>query len=389
MKEFIYHRSDLAKTYCKGLIGDSLLSYRSGLFLAAPRRTGKSTFLRKDLVPVLERHGFLPVYVDLWMEKTAEPAMLISSAIQNKLNLYADTISSLAKKTGIEKLSLYGVISINLNRSPVLPPNVTLADALETLVDVSKKPVALVVDEAQHALSTKEGHTAMFALKSARDIMNLAGETIKLALVFTGSNRDKLANLTLDHKQPFFGVEIQKFPLLGRDFSDKFAEHYNKELVGNKLTGYSVHTAFSILGFRPDFLRSAARSAVNKFMEDTSKNLNELLVLSAEKMKTQYEERLMEDLSKLTPLQSAVFEVLVKNHAEYFPFKDATLKAYQKILGKPVGKTSVQTALDALREKGFVWKESFGGYVLEDESYLSVFGSNNKQTNNSHNSPPQ
>lgn len=35
------------------------------LFLAAPRRTGKSTFLRQDLAPEAENLDWLPIYVDL------------------------------------------------------------------------------------------------------------------------------------------------------------------------------------------------------------------------------------------------------------------------------------------------------------------------------------
>ena len=51
----------------------------------------------------------------------------------------------------------------------------TLADALEALVEAGKAPVAIVIDEAQHALSTQAGVDAMFALKAARDAHLNAG----------------------------------------------------------------------------------------------------------------------------------------------------------------------------------------------------------------------
>ena len=45
--QFIYHRKELAEEYCRILSGRSPVNNAtSGLFLAAPRRTGKSTFLR-------------------------------------------------------------------------------------------------------------------------------------------------------------------------------------------------------------------------------------------------------------------------------------------------------------------------------------------------------
>ena len=56
---FNFHRQDLAHTLCDSLEGKGLADARSGLFLAAPRRTGKSTFLREDLVPEVERRKWI------------------------------------------------------------------------------------------------------------------------------------------------------------------------------------------------------------------------------------------------------------------------------------------------------------------------------------------
>ncbi len=207
MKPFMYHRQGLAQKYCQGLMGGVFRDYRSGLFLAAPRRTGKTTFLREDLLPTLEQNGFLPVYADLWADRTRDPSGVISKAIQEKLRAF----SNFFEKIGAENFTFHG-LEFNL-KAPTLSPDITLGTALRTLTEVAKKPIALVVDEAQHALSTGKGTNAMFALKSARDTLNGAGQPTKLAVVFTGSNRDKLASLTLDHKQPFYGVTVQRFPI--------------------------------------------------------------------------------------------------------------------------------------------------------------------------------
>ena len=55
IKPFTFHRPGLAESYCDSLGGQGLADSRSGLFLAAPRRTGKSTFLREDLLPAMKR----------------------------------------------------------------------------------------------------------------------------------------------------------------------------------------------------------------------------------------------------------------------------------------------------------------------------------------------
>lgn len=50
--QFIYHRKELAEEYCRILSGRSPVNNAtSGLFLAAPRRTGKSTFSAKTSFP--------------------------------------------------------------------------------------------------------------------------------------------------------------------------------------------------------------------------------------------------------------------------------------------------------------------------------------------------
>jgi hypothetical protein len=48
----------------------------------------------------------------------------------------------------------------------------TLVDALRSLNETAGKPVALLIDQAQHALISEAGEAAMTALKSARDQLN-------------------------------------------------------------------------------------------------------------------------------------------------------------------------------------------------------------------------
>jgi len=61
----IFHRTALADDLAARLLAAPTTSAAgSGLFLAAPRRTGKSTFLREDLRPALERHGAIVIYAE-------------------------------------------------------------------------------------------------------------------------------------------------------------------------------------------------------------------------------------------------------------------------------------------------------------------------------------
>ena len=57
-EQFSYRRAELARQYCDALEGKTILDAASGLFLSAPRRTGKSTFMREDLTPAMAARGW-------------------------------------------------------------------------------------------------------------------------------------------------------------------------------------------------------------------------------------------------------------------------------------------------------------------------------------------
>ena len=77
----------------------------------------------------------------------------------------------------------------------------------------------MIIDEAQHALTSTEGENVMMALKSARDQLNRPG-TVNLMLVMSGSDRDKLLRLVNTNGAPFYGSQISRMPPLGQDFID-------------------------------------------------------------------------------------------------------------------------------------------------------------------------
>lgn len=73
-----FHRPELARDMAEQLLSPKglMVKIRSGLFLGGLRRTGKTTFIRGDLIPALEERGAIVVYVDLWSNTTAKPSVL-------------------------------------------------------------------------------------------------------------------------------------------------------------------------------------------------------------------------------------------------------------------------------------------------------------------------
>ena len=67
----------------------------------------------------------------------------------------------------------------------------------------------------------------MTALKSARDQMNRPGK-VRLMLIMSGSDRDKLLRLVHTAAAPFYGSQIKPMPVLGFDFIEFVAEAIEK-----------------------------------------------------------------------------------------------------------------------------------------------------------------
>lgn len=74
----------------------------------APRRTGKSTFLRQDLVPEIEAEDWYPIYVDLWSDRCPNPAELVAEAIGAELDKVVPRPRKAVKALGFQKLGAAG-----------------------------------------------------------------------------------------------------------------------------------------------------------------------------------------------------------------------------------------------------------------------------------------
>lgn len=370
----LLRRNQLANALAQDLAGESLVDYSSGMFLAAPRRTGKSTFLNNDFIPECIQRGWLPVYVDLWSDRDAAPAQLISGAIGTALARFEGALARTAKKAGIDKINLLRTLSWDFTR-PQLPAGTTLAQALAVLHQVSGQLVVLIIDEAQHALNSEDGLNAMFALKAARDHLNRGDRPDGLRLVFTGSSRDKLANLVLKSKQPFFGASITPFPLLGREYVEFITALWNRRLAdSNQFKVEDLAYAFELVGRRPEML--------NKLLAEVSVglgeagNLGELLRNGALNHQAGVWSDYESAWNELTPLQQAVLEVMAERtlgRQPFSPFTEQTLVEVSRKLEQAqavanVNTANVQKALDALRDKELVWKANRGEYALEDTS---------------------
>jgi hypothetical protein len=363
----VFHRTALATDMSTRLLKPPATSASgSGLFLAAPRRTGKSTFVREDLRPALEAAGALVIYVDLWEDRKADPGDVIIAAVRAQLATREGVIARLAKSSGMEKVAVGGV-SFTLDRVG-LAKGVSLSAALAALSDETEQMIVLIIDEAQHAITSETGSDALFALKAARDELN-SSEHHGLRVVATGSNRDKLAMLRSSKDQAFFGAPLVSFPPL----DDAYIRWFLAQLdFGAELDPAAVYGWFQQAAYRPEVLSAAVDSLLFDLQVKPGQYAQRLQERVLEQIEASNSETLRV-VHSLTPLQSAVLRVMAQAGSDYAPFEQATMERYKATLAAaaPDAKlepdtANVQQALSALQDKALVWRAARGVYALED-----------------------
>lgn len=348
----------------KNAFGDA----QNGLFLAAPRRTGKTTFLRGDLCPALERAGVVVVYVDLWADATRDPGVLIADAIGRALQPHLGMVARTAKKAGLNKVSLAGWLDVDTSRIGKLD-GLTLVDALRALHETAGKPVALVIDEAQHALTSEAGEAAMTALKSARDQLNRP-DVVNLMLVMSGSDRDKLLRLVNTNGSPFYGSQIKTMPALGPDFIAHIAqliEAQRPELAPVDKT--LLQAAFEGFGSRPQFFMETLGQVLSP-LAALSGRFEPAMLQAAGQRQLDDESQMESDYLGLKPLEQALLWRLLEQGPRFRPYDAEALRFYREKTGrdKAVTPQQAQNALESLRQRmpALVWKSARGEYAVED-----------------------
>ena len=373
---FLFRRPQIAEGFADALMGRGPFNYGSGLFLAAPRRTGKSTFMREDLIPALTARGVLTTYVDLWADRQRDPASLVSDAVRATLRGLDGWGAKAIRTSGLSKLNIAGALTFDIDKVGQ-PDGATLTDAFRAIVARTGRPTALIMDEAQQALATEPGVAAMFALKAARDALNQGGggavpEGTALLLVFTGSHRDKLSNFVLKRDQPFFGADISDFTKLGRDYADAYTDWINERLATtNRFDKNDVWLAFQALGHRPEMLQKVLRDAA--LGPAKSSGLKADLADGARALRERIWEDYDSEFSSLTAVQKAVLGRLIREGSKFAPFTAASLAAYSAAADKQVTTAEAQAALDALRQKNIVWRNARAAYTLEDQDMAEWF----------------
>jgi hypothetical protein len=364
-----YHRTELAQQMAKQLLRPGLLDQglRSGLFLSGLRRTGKTTFLRQDLIPALEAMGAVVIYVDLWTDTKADPATLIHGAIRKELEeLESPSSSVLSRLRKVQGLDLgvagfkfgFKVSDLGARGGP------TLAQALAEVVDLAKTDVVLIIDEVQQALATEDGSQMLLAVKAARDAINPRPETPgHFIFLGTGSHRAQVVGMTLQGKQAFAGATTVDYPTLDKQYVDYVLNGIAPEgakVLPSKAVAYA---AFDILGRRPEELIRALRQ-LQQQQPGEADRLFPVIAATLRSAAADVELRKVEDLGVLAV---AIFDRVASAEGDATGlFTAEALAAYGAIMGREVTADQVQRVSEDLRAANLIMRKGHGVYAVTD-----------------------
>lgn len=228
------------------------------LTLFAPRRMGKTEFVRYDLIPEAAKRGYVPVYVSFW-DNRDDPASALLLAIKTTLaerNWWKRATNRLSGAQLSVKGSAMGEVEASVSvtaEKPVAPDSTTLGELRKHFMELVKKNdrILLCLDEAQHLASSSAFENLVFFL---RTILDENRETIRV--MYTGSSRDGLRKLFSRRKAALFQSSSQiELPTLGSGFIEHMRSCF-QQASGRDFSFSEGQKAFSLLNRVPREFRS-------------------------------------------------------------------------------------------------------------------------------------
>jgi hypothetical protein len=364
-----YQRTDLAQKYVEILnIGLS-----NALALFAPRRMGKTEFLRKDLTPAAEAAGYWVIYVSLW-EVKGDPGQALIKEIQAREQSFFRTVVQKVRtgpklKVGAGFMGAEGSLTVGGEEDKKISSQdlIELGEVMRHLAE-GKRPVLLLIDEVQTLADEARYGALVAALRSALDKYK---DQIKV--IFTGSSQEGLRQMFNKEKAPLYQFSQQLlFPLMDRPFVKHLLGTYGK-ITGNKLDENRAWQAFEELDRVPLYFRSLLEKMVLTGSQDFDLSLQEI------RENIENAGNYPEKWKSFSPMDKAVLLQIVESGKVYGKEHRGNM---DHTLGISTGTTkisNVQQSIRRLMGQGVVASSGgSGSYRIEDPTFLAWIRKNKK-----------
>lgn len=349
-----YARKDLATQIVS--MFESGLS--SSLIFFAPRRMGKTEFLRKDITPVAESLNWQVFYFSFF-DCGENPTLQFKQALEDFL--LRQGLLNKAKKVlkAVTRISgSIGRVNAGVEFSKVAEKKDT-ADIKELLrILMLDRKTLLLMDEVQVlAMNSRNDHF----IASFRTVLDMYKDRLKV--IFTGSSQAGLRKMFSEARAPFFhfGQNLD-FPELDRGFTDHLAKTF-KLVSHRKINENELWQAFLDMQKVPLLIRSLVERMV----------LNPALTIAevkAELIEKIFSNRRFEEQWKdFSLLEQLVVKEIAIDKVQLFA-KQVRAKFAKNIGLKDLPAISVQAAIKKLLRRGIIGKFSdTAGYFIDDPSF--------------------
>lgn len=274
-----YPRENLLESVLRMIIAGANVT------LFAPRRQGKTQFVKHELLPAAHEQGWFAARVDLWRNRE-HPALGLVEALESlaAAERWPGPLRAPLRLAKVKtRLKLPGV-EIEGEWEPGTPPAVPADASLETRLA-----------QALHAIAGKAGHALLvldeFQALAAVDTDNFiaAFRTVmqdlegRMTFFYTGSSRAALNDMFRKAKAPLFqSAQPMQLPPLDRGFVQSRAE-YLERVAGHEVNVDELERVFLALDSTPLFLNEIVLdmlaqnsadipAAVRRWLEDKRDN---------------------------------------------------------------------------------------------------------------------
>lgn len=344
---------DVIKIYSTGL--------KQGVALFAPRRQGKTSFVKHELLPwARETLGWQTIYIDLWTRRDA-PELALVEALEAELESRQTGWRRKLRLKEVKAKAKSPAVDVESTMEPV---GYQMEDAIENRLSlaltalVGNKPTLLVLDEVQ-ALAGVKRENFVAALRTV--LQKLNG---KLYVFYTGSSRDGLNQMFRVQRAPLFESAMSiTLKSLDHSFVDNRLA-FLKARSRAKVDRQAMLEAFEALGRTPEYLNELVLLLLLANDGDVAKSLAHW---TAERQSTGAHVGLegLKDLDRALLALLASKTPLGLYSAEGLSFIQA------RVARQAVTTGMVQAALRKLAKRGLVAPTGqHGEYEIEDQLLL-------------------
>jgi len=346
-----------------------LLMSGANVTLFAPRRHGKTWFVRYELLPALHEAGWFAGRVDLWRNRDNPALGLVEglealayaspkSVLPSIRSLTIRSVRSTFKLPGVDIEGEWVPSTGHVTPEGTLENR--LANALQMIASKGGHAV-LALDEFQ-ALADKSSDNFVAAFRTA--LQDLEGG---LSVIFTGSSRLGLTNLFKRAKAPLFrSAEAVTLPHLGDDFVDSRAD-YLRDIAGIEVDRGLLKNIFPKLCHTPLFINEIVRNILVSGSPD-------VVAALAQWVEAKKSEEYSELLDRLSDLDLAVIVWLtMSGQTSVYTEEAREFMKLQMGVEKRPEYHQIQTSMRRLTAAQIVEPTGTnGGYEIADQGFQVV-----------------